>query len=36
MTTAKQVAEEQVKLMQTIQQQAEQISSLISTVNSQV
>ncbi len=33
---AKQVSEEQAKLLQTIQQQAEQITSLISTVNSQV
>lgn len=36
MTATKQASEEQAKLMQTIQQQTEQISSLISTVNSQV
>ena len=36
MTAARQASEEQAKLMQTIQQQSEQISSLISTVNSQV
>lgn len=35
-SAAKQASEEHLKLLQTIQQQAEQISSLISTVNSQV
>ena len=33
---SKQESEEYLKLLNTIQQQAEQISSLISTVNSQV